>query len=69
VLAPESERHRRRPAGHSSHHDHDPAQPLPVDDAIDIANVDSLLTDEEREVRGAARSFCSQCVDPHAAFR
>ncbi|MGB3731575.1 acyl-CoA dehydrogenase family protein [Microbacterium sp.] len=44
-----------------------PAQPLPVADAIDIANVDSLLTDEEREIRGAVRSFCSQHVDPHVA--
>lgn len=44
-----------------------PATLLPVSDAIDIADVDSLLDGDEREIRAVVRAFCEQRIEPHIA--
>lgn len=37
---------------------------LPAFDAHDPANLDSLLSDDEKEIRGAVRHFCNEKIDP-----
>lgn len=44
-----------------------PTTVRPVAEAIDIADTDSLLSEDEREVRAVVRSFCEQRLDPHVA--
>ena len=36
-------------------------------DPLDLVDVDSLLTDEEKAVRAATRQVCADAVDPHVA--
>jgi len=40
---------------------------LPVPDPTDPASLDDLLTDDEKEIRGAVRQMLDQSVEPHIA--
>src|SRR3954452_16575757 len=42
-----------------------PSMPKRPTDPLDLVDVDSLLTDEEKAVRAATRQVCADVVDPH----
>ncbi|MGB4136070.1 MAG: acyl-CoA dehydrogenase family protein, partial [Microbacterium sp.] len=44
-----------------------PSPVSPVAEAIDVAATDSLLDDDEREIRATVRAFCEQRIQPHVA--
>ncbi|MEV0974680.1 acyl-CoA dehydrogenase family protein [Microtetraspora glauca] len=41
--------------------------PRPTLDPMDLAGIDDLLSDEEKDVRGAVREVCAALVDPYVA--
>ena len=41
------------------------SMPKRPSDPLDLVDVDSLLSDEEKAVRAAVRKVCADAVDPH----